>query len=228
LKEAVQQGEDFDWRYIARDLGLYGIRVMEELGAVSDAEFQEKLGPFAGAGQGAKIRGEILREVASLKKDYALRSGRSAGAPDTRSREAALEDWLLSAKNAPVFGGELGPDEKERLARQLPKEFVASWALRDNVKAGFFYLVDLNSDGEKDILLGLGSDIYLLRGNRPFRLRGEWVGRGGMDKTDNAEVLSADGQKIIKNRWDMLQIGGRIFFLGPNDVGDIGSAPETP
>ncbi|MDR2137385.1 MAG: DUF4153 domain-containing protein, partial [Synergistaceae bacterium] len=234
LRESVRQGGDIektDWRYIVRDLGIYGIRAMEELGASSDAEIRGKIGPFAESWQAAKIRNSILIEIASVKKGYAPH-GKSADANGARDQEAVLEDlilndWILSAKNAPVFGGELGPDERERLVRQLPKESVNYSAVRRNARIGFFYLEDMDGDGEKEIMLELGKVIYLFHDNRALEFRSVGARKsGGKPNVDDVTTLSANEQRIIRNQWYMLRINDRIFFLDPNDVEEIAPVLE--
>jgi hypothetical protein len=59
-------------------------------------------------------------------------------------------------------------------------------------------------------------------------LRWERVKNRGSEGTGNAASLSANHQRIIENRWDMLQIDDQIFFVGPGDADEIEHLPETP
>jgi hypothetical protein len=220
LRESIQAGGDvggFDWGYIARHLGLYGVRAMEELEAGGGAGIHAKFGPFGDDSQAAKIQDKITAELASIKKEKKVRESPGKGV-DESNREAAYEGFVLSARSAPVFGGELGPDERERLARGLPKNLAASMESK-HTKIGFFCLTDMDGDGERDVLLGLGGDIYLLLGGSAFQLRERAIAHesGGAD-ADNKMALSADKQRIISYRWNMLQINGRIFFVDPSDA----------
>jgi hypothetical protein len=102
------------------------------------------------------------------------------------------------------------------------KEFSSNAMRRDELKAGFFYLADMNGDGEKDVLFGMENDIYLLRGDRAFRLRRETIkSTDGAAAADNKTAVSADERRIIENKWNMLQINDNVFFVEPGHLDDI-------
>jgi hypothetical protein len=217
LGESIRAGrntDNFDWRYIARSLGIYGIRAMEQLRTADGAAFHERFGPFKDDSQAEKIRDAIAAALVSAQKEK-----------KSRDRPAITsEDFILTARTAPVFGGELSPDERERLARRLPERLVVSGARHDDARIGFFYLADMNGDGSKEVMLGLENDIYLLLGDRAFPLRyGTVTYKGGGGRADNKTVISNDEQMIIRNQWSMLRINGRVFFIEPDDVDEIES-----
>jgi hypothetical protein len=223
LGESIRTGrntDNFEWRYIARGLGIYGVRALEELRAASGAEFKERFGPFEDDSQAEKIRDEISAALDSVEQEKKSRD-RLADSSYTTRREITSEDFILTARTAPVFGGELSPDERERLLRRLPKEFVASFAMYDDSRIGFFYLADMNGDGNKDILLGKGDNIYLLHGDRALQMRYGYI-TPSFGHADNKTVISDDKQRIIRNQWSMLQINERVFFVDPNDADEIG------
>jgi hypothetical protein len=224
IREYIREGEDagrFDWRYTTRNLGAYGIRAMEELDAGGEALIAERLGPFASSGQAAEIREKIAAEVASLKEEHERRTALFDGR-DEQMRERDFEGFVKSAREAPVFGGELSTYERERLARGCRASLESSKSLYVNHggwKASFFCLEDMNGDGEPDVLLGVADDIYLLRGDRAFMLgrRTKNYAGGGENKT----AISSGDLRIIKNRWDMLQVGDRVFYIEPGDIGAL-------
>jgi hypothetical protein len=220
LRDSVRRGGDidgFDWRHIARDLGLYGIRALEELRDGGLPEIYAKFGPFSDGGQVEKIWNNILSAVTLVKNTNRAADGEH---PNTRRQEAALEEFALSAGNAPVFGGELGSDQREELARRLSKELGVFRVTQEGAEVEFFYLADMNGDGEKETLLGLGDDIWLLRENRAVMLRRERVKNKGSGEA-NVAVISADRQRIIGNQWSVLQLNDKIFFVGPGDIEEI-------
>jgi hypothetical protein len=225
LRESIHEGKDvsnFDWRYMARYLGIYGIGALEGLISDGGAEFHARLGPFADASQAEKLRDDILDVIALVKKEKEPR-GRLSDSPGTRKREITSEDFVLNARNAPVFGGELSPDDRERLARKIPKEIVSYRIWNDDARVDFFYLADMDGDGEKEVMLGLGRDIYLLLGDKAFRLsQGTVTNQGRGVNADNKLAISDDEQEIVRNEWGMIRINDRIFFVEPNDVLEIG------
>jgi hypothetical protein len=229
LRESIRAGEDadkFDWGYVANNLGIYGIRAMEELEAGGSAKIYEKFGPFEEDSQAVKILDEIAAKLASEREKAALRGGVDGA---SERKVTTSEDFMLSARSAPVFGGELGPDDRERLVRRLPKDFVTNRVSRGDAKVGFFYLEDMDGDGKKDILLGQGEDIYLLIGDRALQLNKWFMANGASGvRTDNETAISDDGQRIIRYRWNMLQINGRVFFVSPDDAVRIESDMDTP
>ncbi|MDR2180483.1 MAG: DUF4153 domain-containing protein [Synergistaceae bacterium] len=226
LRESVGKGEsiDFDWSYTARNLGIYGIRTLEELDAGGVSLVAEKLGPFASGGQANEIHREIAREVASIKKEYTMRNSHFGETYDQRQKED-FENFAGSAREAPVFGGELSPDERERLARACRKSLEPSKNRYGDGKwdVSFFYLEDMNGDGERDVLMGIENDIYLLREGHAFKLLGRKVKNDSRNDTQslNKTAIAANEQKIIKNRWDMLQIRDWIFSLDLSDMNAI-------
>jgi hypothetical protein len=226
LRESIQAGKDvsnFDWRYIARNLGVYGFRAFEELSAGGDAVLHARFGPFADASQAEKLRDAIAGVAASVKKDKESWDGRYG---QSSERKATSEDFMLSARDAPVFGGELSPDDRERLARRIPENVAAYMVGHVNEKVDFFYLVDMDGDGEKETLMGLGRwDIYLLLGDDAFRLcRGTVANWSQSQDDDNKLAISDDKQEIVRNGWAMLRIGGRVFFVEPDDARKIESS----
>ncbi|MDR0648481.1 MAG: DUF4153 domain-containing protein [Synergistaceae bacterium] len=227
LRESIQAGQDvknFDWRYMARDLGIYGFRAVDELRVASDAEFQARLGPFADASQAEKLRDDIADVVASVNRD--LESRRRWG-DDTgpRKREITSEDFVLNARNAPVFGGELSPLDRERLARGVPKKIVSYRVRVNDARVDYFYLADMDGDGEKEVLLGLGNDIYVLQGDDAFQLRQTSVAyRGRGVHSDNKLAISDDEHEVVRNGWGMLRINDRVYFVEPDDARKIESS----
>jgi hypothetical protein len=233
LAKSVRAGRDigdFDWRYIARGLGIYGVRAIEELKTDGGAKFYERFGPFEDGPQAEKIRGELAaaaEALASAEKEKEWRDMRT-DAPDARERKVTSEDVILKARTAPVFGGELSPGERERLARRLPEKLVSSIArsARRDDAIGFFYLADMNGDGGKEVLMGLGDGIYLLLGDKALKL-GSGFARyaGGNYGADNKTVISDDKQRIIRNQWGMLRINEKVFFVEPDDADELEPAP---
>ncbi|MDR1021523.1 MAG: DUF4153 domain-containing protein [Synergistaceae bacterium] len=225
LRESIQESKDvsnFDWRYMARYLGIYGIRALEGLSAGSGAELQARLGPFTDASQAEKLRNDISAAIAFVRKEKESWDGRS-DSPGMLKREITSEDFVLNARNASVFGGELNPDDRERLARKIPKEIVSYRIWNDDARVDFFYLADMDGDGEKEVMLGLGRDIYLLLGDKAFKLRqGTVTNRGSGVNADNKLAISDDEQEIVRNEWGMIWINDRIFFVEPNDALEIG------
>jgi hypothetical protein len=227
LRESVRTGGDsaeFDWDYVARHLGVYGVRIMEDLETGGVAGIHEKFGPFEDESQAVEILADIAAGLASVKEKPT-----SYG---ERERKMKYEDFVSSARNAPVFGGELGPDERERLARLLPKYIVTRGGSRSSREVGFFYLEDMDGDGEDDVLLGQGDDVYLIFDDEALLLNKWYVQHGaGGAAADNKAVISADEQKVIGYRWNMLLINGRLFFVDPKDTVRIDSeeanAPGT-
>jgi hypothetical protein len=227
LRESIRAGkytDDFDWRYVARELGIYGVDALEALAMSGGAGFNERFGPFGNDSQAEKIRDKMTAALDSVKKEKES-LGRPADLSGT-NRRAASEDFMLNARTAPVFGGELSPDDRERLARLLPEKLVVSRANYGGGGIGFFYLADMNGDGGKEVLLGLRDDIYLLAGGRAFLLRRGTVTRKNGLNADNKTVISNDEQRVIRNQWGMLQLNDRVFFVDPSDAREIESNPR--
>jgi hypothetical protein len=231
FRESIQKGADidgFDWRYIARNLGVYGVGTMEEIERGGAAGLIEKFGPFESDSRAEKIMERISSAVTALKNEHERRAGR--GMDGESVRKITAEEFILSAREAPVFGGELSPEERESLARRLPESFVDERIRRtSDAKIDYFYLADMNGDGKNETLFGLDSDIYLLKGDSAFRLALGYArdsGRSG--NYDNKAAISDDRQRIIRNQWGMIQINGRIFFVEPSDAEKIESAANTP
>jgi hypothetical protein len=230
LAESVRAGRDignFDWRYIARGLGIYGVRAIEELKTDGGAKFYERFGPFEDGPQAEKIRYEIAAAADALalaEKEKESRDRRS----DVHERKVTSEDIILKARTAPVFGGELSPGERERLARRLPEKFVSSIAgsAHRDEGIGFFYLADMNGDGGKEVLMGQGNSVYMLLGDKALKLgSGTAKYTGGNYGADNKTAISDDMQRIIRNQWSMLRINEKVFFVEPDDADELEPAP---
>jgi hypothetical protein len=192
---------------------------MEELNAGGEAMISERFGPFTSGDQIPIIRGKIAAEAASAKKEHETRNERR-----DENQEEDFENFAQSAREAPVFGGTLNPDERESMARACRKNLESSKSRYDDWRVSFFYLEDINGDGERDALMGIAGDIYLMRGDRAFMLGQRMTNyRKSHDASRNKMVISSDGQRVIKNRWDMLQIDGSIFFVEPGDIKTIES-----
>jgi hypothetical protein len=219
LRKSVGSGgniSNFDWRYTARNLGIYGISAMEELEKGGVAGIRGKFGPFEDSSQAAQILDRIAAEVVAVKKEKEKRESRGSVSDYESGRKTAVANFLLSARDAPVFGGELGPDERERLVRGLPENTLLSLS-NGGAKIDFFCLTDMNGNGEHDVLLGLGDEIHLLREGRAFQLSLATMSYGGA-RTDNKTAISADRHRIIGNRWNMLRINDKIFYVNPGDI----------
>jgi hypothetical protein len=195
---------------------------MEELDAGGEALIANRLGPFASDGQAAEIRDKIAAEVSSVKKEHEGRNARSSEEAYAQKRETDFENFVEIARQSPVFGGELDPDEKERLVKSCRASLERSKNRYDNWKPAFFYIEDMNGDGEPDILMGIANDIYLLRWDRAFKLEMR-TKNYKTDGADNKTVISSGDQRILKNRWDMLRINERIFFIEPDEILEIES-----
>jgi hypothetical protein len=137
---------------------------------------------------------------------------------------------MSGARSAPVFGGEMEEDEKEHLTRVFAEEILAddNWQRYAGTQQScFFYLADLNGDGEKDILFGIGQDVFMIRDNRVYTLYQGWVKKSGRGLPDNKLAISADEQRIIKNEWASLAINSRIYSLDPSDAEEIASSDKA-
>jgi hypothetical protein len=230
LRESVEAGgaDSFDWGYIARNLGVYGVRAMEELIDGGDAAVREKLGKGATQADVALTMKKITEQIDRLKEEKKNLDWSRNRINNPQPAPKTTEDFIKSARTAPVFGGILEADEKERIVRGLSAG-ASKGALEYGLRYGkgevdYFCLADLNGDGQKEILLGLGMDIYLIRGNSAFMLERGWVnGMRNGEETDNKEAISADEQRIIRNGWGILNIYNRIYIIDPDDVDDIES-----
>ena len=217
LKETIREGSNvdrFDWRYNALDLGLYGVNAIEDLEAGGEEAIYAKFGPFESEEQAVKIRDKISAEVASAKGLYGSRE---------KGSEMTQEDFIRSVREASVFGGTLTPDERESLARGAEKDLRRPRP--DDGKVEFFFLTDMNGDGEPDILMGIGGDIYLMRQNRAFLLERRTI-TYTENKPDNKTVISEGKQRMIENRWDIIEINNTLFFINPYHVATIDSMKE--
>ncbi|MDR1133109.1 MAG: DUF4153 domain-containing protein [Synergistaceae bacterium] len=222
LRESIRKGEDaekFDWRYTARRLGVYGIRAAERLDAGGEALIAEKLGPFASGEQAAQIRDLIAKEVASVKRDYETLNAQLNKTSEQRNKEN-FENLAQSAREAPVFGGELSPGGRERLIRARREDLFNRGYYDSDWKVSFFCLEDMNGDGEPEVLLGIGNDIFLLRDDRALKLGSTTTNYSYGNESDeyNKMAISSGDKGIIKNRWDILRIKDRIFFVEPSDI----------
>ena len=188
------------------------------------------LGPKATDEEIRQIQAAIRTELESAKKEKDTHDAWKDPAVAASQRDGALEDFISGARSAPVFGGTMDEDEKERLARVFSEENLTNdnWR-RYGAEAQncFFYLADLNSDGEKDVLFGIGQDLFMIRDNRVFTLYQGWVKNGGRGLPDNMLAISADEQRIIKNEWASLVINSKIYSLDPSDAEEIASADKT-
>jgi hypothetical protein len=220
-------GAGFDWRYVAVNLGSYGISAMESFaGEGGEAALAKRLSPRATDEDVRQVQEKIKSELESIKKDKENREARWDPAIAEARRKRRLEEFITSARSAPVFGGEMGEDEKERLALALLNdEHKNSTDIeRDDC---FFYLADLNGDGEKDVLFGTERDIFLIRDSRAFKLYQGSVKEGRRGPSDNKMAISADEQMIIKNEWASLRIHNKLYSLDPGDAEEIASADKA-
>jgi hypothetical protein len=119
-----------------------------------------------------------------------------------------------------VFGGELSPDEKERLALSVrPQTAMSNYPNWSGNKIGFFYIADMNGDGTPEVIIERGEDVYLIGEDGASWMR--WVpAKNYTPETakDNMEAISADEHMIIPNRWNMLRINDKIFFVDPAET----------
>ena len=115
------------------------------------------------------------------------------------------------------------------MARRFTESFAMRRVWEYDDKVGFFYLEDMDGDGEKDVLLGQRDKIYLFIEDRVLQLK-EWhtAYRASGGRTNNETAISADKQRIIRYRWNMLQINGRVFFVDPGDAAINEPATDTP
>jgi hypothetical protein len=227
LPKEGDAGAGFDWRYVAVNLGSYGISAMESFaGEGGKSALAKRLSLRATDEDVRQVQEKVKSELASIKKDKENRDARRDPAIAEARRKRRLEEFITSARSAPVFGGEMDEDEKEMLALTISNGEHKNSVDIERADC-FFYLTDLNGDGEKDVLFGIERDIFLIRDNRAFKLYQGSVKKGGRGPSDNKLAISADKQMIIKNEWASLMIDGRLYSLDQADADEIASADKT-
>jgi hypothetical protein len=229
LRESIREGSDiggFDWGYTGRSLGSYGVKAIEDLEAGGAPAIAAKFGPFESEEQAIEIRGKISAEAASIGKrraNYAdsRMSYEEREKVSAENERISMENFMRSVRDAPVFGRDLTADEKEALARgaeddlKLVKSHYGEW------KAEFFFLTDMDGDGEFDVLMGIGNGLYLMRGGRAFTLEKK-IDYRKAPGTDNKTAISEDRQTMIEYRWNMIRVDNTIFFVDPYDAEKLG------
>jgi hypothetical protein len=219
------KASDFDWRYMGRDLGVYGARTLESFDDDVDGKGLERLreymGPSATEARIQEAKDEVKRTLASLKRVFSDEPQRPEDAEAARNER--LREIMYWTSKAPVAGGALDAPERARLAAVI----ASSNIFKDyNNRDYFLLLADMDKDGRNETLAGLDGQMFLVGRDRAFRLLEAFPRYSGVPVSQNnesgdLEAALAGEYSIIPVSWDMIKINGRTFSVNPTDFDAI-------
>lgn len=217
--DPVRALNEFDWRYVARNLGIYGLRTVE--GVVSgDGALAGKLR----AVDNADLRGEAfferLKENASASLEevmsYHVRRQQEAQDWETekKQRVARLQRQILTMQ---VYGGDLSPEERESIAAQIGEYYAHHYLPASDFEDRFLMLCDLDDDGVDEVLCDIEDSFMVIdrkAAYAPFLLRPT---RWHTPRHDNGKTLrdyaAAGRYETVPMRWRILRIGDGTYTV---------------
>jgi hypothetical protein len=219
------KASNFDWRYMGRDLGVYGVRALESFDDDADgggsARLREYMGPSASDARIMEAKDEVKRTLASLKRAF---SDEPQGPEDAAAaRDERLREITYWTSKAPALGGELSAAERGRIAEVIASSNIfTDYSGRDY----FLLLADMDGDGQNETLASLGGVMFLVGRDKVFRLREEFPRYSGVPesrqgKSSDLEAALAGEYSVVPVSWDLLEINGRAFSVSPSDFGEI-------
>ena len=217
--DPVRALNEFDWRYVARNLGIYGVRAVE--GIVSgDSVLAGKLSTFDDTDLREGPFFENLRKNAStsLEEVMSYHVRRQQEPKDweveKRQRVTRLQQQILTMQ---AYGGNLSQEDRESIAAQIGEYYAHNYLPGSDFEDHFLMLCDLDDDGVDEVLCNIEDSFMVIDRNAryaPFLL---WPARWPSSVHHNGKTLrdyAASGQyETVPMRWRLLSIGDGTYMV---------------